>query len=245
MSRGLDKTCLEQRRGEGGALWGIGWHSARGAQRERNEDRCRVAHGVVAGCISDGIDGHPAGSVYAEYISWEVVRNIAYGFELPEAVFRASQRSSSVAEVLDLEASGMMIACAACDDDGSVRAARVGNTRVVSVVPGHGVQDVFAQPDEASASGLASRPRVCCDYPLIEEVQLTLFPGSALVLMTDGAALYPPQETVAEAATYAATCPVFGPRNQRAENAARTIVRAAQLHGSPDDATALVIARIA
>lgn len=245
MSRELDSARVGQRHREGDALWGIGWHSVRGARRERNEDRCRVAHGVIAGCISDGIDGHPAGSVFAEYVSWEVVRNIAYGFDLPEAVFRASQRSSSVADVLDLEASGMMIACAACDDDGSVRAARVGDTRVVSVVPGHGARDVFARQEGTPASGWAPRPRVCRDYPFIEEVQLTLFPGSALVLMTDGAALYPPQETVAKAATYAATCPVFGPRNQRAESAARTIVRAAQLHGSPDDATALVIARIA
>ena len=227
------------------ALWGVGWYTAAGTHRERNEDRCRVARGRIAGCVCDGMGGHPGGGLFAECVSWDVVRMLEEGMGPAEALAQAGEHSRALARTFELSEGGAVAACAACDERGAIRIARVGDAHAVIAEPGGPLRNVFEPSPRDFRSGKIAYLGPRQAHPAIDEVEVTISAGSALLIMTDGCALYPPQSTIREAAAYAATCPVFGPRARRAEDAARLIVRDAQLHGSSDDATALVIARVA
>ena len=236
---------VEASEGARGARWARGFFSATGSLRTRNEDRCRFAKDGAGGVVVDGMGGHPGGALFAECLSWQIARLLEHGVEPADALRAAGEKAHELAGIMGIASGGAVAACATLGNDGAARLARVGDARALVAGQDGSLCDPLAACRDRRGPLSCTHLGPGQHHPLIVGARVRVPVGGAVLLLSDGAALYPPREALTRAV--AAACAGAGANgpDEAAERAARDIVRAAQAHGSPDDATALVMVRLA
>lgn len=217
----------------------MGAHTLRGRGRAANEDRSVLVPGR-GGVLADGIGGEPAGGLMAEACSWEAGRLIREGgIGAAEVLRRAHDAARRTEIALGLAPGpGASCACFMICADGSVEIARAGDVGAF-VLDGSGCRRLLDTEEHRDDRGrLAAYLGMPGGAPAIDRARVLRADGArALALASDGVADYVPLSAVRDILEGA-----LDGREPRPADAARALVERARMHGSADDATAVVLA---
>lgn len=219
--------------------WTLSYWSEIGKKRDCNEDRCCVIPDIGTALLLDGMGGHPGGRVFAENLTECMSRALGAGFTPQEAMRLAMMRSIDVAGALKSAGGGAMALCAAVRKDGLVDLVGIGDAVAMLVEPNGSMTELLAQIRAAGRRGHLGPQQ---DWRAIERVLVEVPSGGALLLMSDGVASYIPRLDLARAVRSLICAASDGRLAETVREATHAMIRSAQSHGSPDDASVVVLA---
>lgn len=219
----------------------LGSYSLTGRGRSHDEDRVATSR-CGFGAIADGVGGMPAGGLFAEAVAWEALRALEESGARPDEALRSAHGAARrLAIAMGVEpGSGASAACIALDGEGTAEVARVGDVAVYQVGPSGAHPLLSTAEHRDGRRRLTSYAGMRVGAPHVDRVSVALSAGELVLMVTDGVADYLSCAAIADAVRHS------GPHRTEAslDRAARDVVLAAIAHGSCDDASCLVAARL-